>query len=109
MRAEQGSPDKMLTSAEFTDEDRRSFEEDLRDRQALFPRMWPRQSQTATLRRKRKVRVPHCKAMEGYAFFNVEHKQGGLTAIVFNTNHVRSMNTDTRPSLEPDLGDEIGC
>ena len=40
----------------------------------------------AILVRKRKV-IFLTKAMDGYAFFNVEHRQGGLTAIVFNTNH----------------------
>ena len=44
------------------------------------------------------------KAMEGYAFFNVEHKQGGLTAIVFNTNH--PFYEQLKESLEPDIGDE---
>ncbi|MXZ33254.1 MAG: ATP-binding protein, partial [Gammaproteobacteria bacterium] len=44
------------------------------------------------------------KAMEGYAFFNVEHKQGGLTAIVFNTNH--PFYEPLMESLEPNIGDE---
>lgn len=37
--------------------------------------------------------------MEGYAFFNVEHKQGGLTAIVFNTNH--PLHEQLIESLQP--------
>ena len=42
--------------------------------------------------------------MEGYAFFNVEHKQGGLTAIVFNTNH--PFYEQLIESLRPNVGDE---
>jgi hypothetical protein len=57
----------------------------------------------ATLSRKRKV-IFLTKAMEGYAFFNVEHKQGGLTAIVFNTNH--PFYDQLIESLQPDVGDE---
>ena len=44
------------------------------------------------------------KAMEGYAFFNVEHKHGGLTAIVFNTNH--PFYDDLIKSLDSDVADE---
>ncbi len=40
--------------------------------------------------------------MEGYAFFNVEHKQGGLTEIVFNTNH--PFHEQLLESLDPDIG-----
>ena len=42
--------------------------------------------------------------MEGYAFFNVEHKQGGLTAIVFNTDHPFYEHLIT--SLDPEIGDD---
>ena len=42
--------------------------------------------------------------MEGYAFFNVEHKQGGLTAIVFNTNH--PFYDQLIGSLDPEIGEE---
>jgi len=57
----------------------------------------------AILTRKRKV-VFLTKAMDGYAFFNVEHKHGGLTAIVFNTNH--PLYEQLIETLEPQLGEE---
>jgi hypothetical protein len=57
----------------------------------------------ATFTRKRKV-IFLTKAMEGYAFFNVEHKQGGVTAIVFNTNH--PFYNQLIESLRPDIGEE---
>ena len=44
------------------------------------------------------------KAMEGYAFFNVEHKQGGLTEVVFNSNH--PFYDQLIESLRPQIGDE---
>ena len=37
-------------------------------------------------------------------FFNVELKQGGLTAMVFNTNH--PFYQQLVESLNPDIGDE---
>ena len=57
----------------------------------------------AVVRRNRKV-VFLTKAMEGYTFFNVEHKQGGLTAIVFNTNH--PFHEQLIESLQPEVGEE---
>ena len=100
-RAEQGH----VTNADgtkFTEEDRKSLEEDLRD-DKHYPENVAEEIAKATLTRKRKV-VFLTKAMEGYAFFNVEHKQGGLTAIVFNTNH--PFYEQLMESLEPDIGDE---
>ena len=83
-RAEQGySTEADIT--EFTEEDRKSFEQDLREDKHYSENV-AEEIANATLTRKRKV-VFLTKAMEGYSFFNVEHKQGGLTAIVFNTNH----------------------
>ena len=100
-RAEQGhSTDADLT--EFTEEDRKSLKEDLRDDKDYSENVAEKIA-NATLTRKRKV-VFLTKAMEGYAFFNVEHKQGGLTAIVFNTNH--PFYEQLVESLEPDIGDE---
>ena len=100
-RAEQGhSTDADLT--EFTEEDRKSLKEDLRDDKDYSENVADKIA-NATLTRKRKV-VFLTKAMEGYAFFNVEHKQGGLTAIVFNTNH--PFYEQLLESLEPDIGDE---
>ena len=56
------------------------------------------------MKRKRKV-VFLTKAMDGYAFFTVEHNHGGLTSIVFNTNH--PFYEQLIESLEPNIGDEL--
>ena len=58
---------------------------------------------TRVVTNKRKV-VFLTKAMEGYAFFSVEHKQGSLTAVVFNTNH--PFYQQLIESLQPNIGDE---
>lgn len=100
-RAEQGHPTD-TDDVEFTEENRKSFEQDLRE-DKHYPENVAEEIANATLKRKRKV-VFLTKAMEGYAFFNVEHKQGGLTAIVFNTNH--PFYEQLMESLEPDVGDE---
>ena len=100
-RAEQGHPTD-ADRAEFTEEDRKSLEDDLRDDKDYSENV-AENIANATLTRKRKV-VFLTKAMEGYAFFNVEHKQGGLTAIVFNTNH--PFYEQLVGSLEHDIGDE---
>ena len=100
-RAEQGHPTD-ADNAEFTEEDCKSFEQDLRDDKHYAENI-AEEIAKATLTRKRKV-VFLTKKMEGYAFFNVEHKQGGLTAIVFNTNH--PFYEQLLESLEPDIGDE---
>ena len=100
-RAEQGHPTD-ADRAEFTEKDRKSFEQDLRD-DKHYPENVAEEIANATLKRKRKV-VFVTKAMEGYAFFNVEHKQGGLTAIVFNTSH--PFYEQLMETLEPDIGDE---
>ena len=100
-RAEQGHPTD-ADRAEFTEEDRKSLEDDLRD-DKHYPENVAEEIAKATLTRKRKV-VFLTKAMEGYAFFNVEHKQGGLTTIVFDTNH--PFYEQLVESLEPDIGDE---
>ena len=100
-RAEQGHQTD-ADSEEFTEEDRESLKHDLKD-DKHYPEDVAEEIAKATLTRKRKV-VFLTKAMEGYAFFNVEHKQGGLTAIVFNTNH--PFYEQLMESLEPNLGDE---
>lgn len=100
-RAEQG-PRIDADKTEFTQEDSDKLREDLKKDHEYPPRIAD-EIADATLVRKRKV-VFLTKAMDGYAFFNVEHKQGGLTAIVFNTNHKfyeRLMET-----LDPKIGDE---
>ncbi len=69
----------------FTKNHRDKLVDDLRDDKG-YPIKVAKAIADATLIRKRKV-VFVTKAMDGYAFFNIEHKQGGLTEIVFNTNH----------------------
>ena len=100
-RAEQGHSTD-ADRKEFTEADRKRFEQDLRD-DKHYPENVAEKIANATLARKRKV-VFLTKAMDGYAFFNVEHKQGGLTAIVFSTNH--PFYEQLMESLEPDIGDE---
>lgn len=100
-RAEQGHSTD-VDDEEFTEEDRDRFAQDLRDDKS-YPGNIAEQIASATLRRKRRV-VFLTKAMEGYAFFNIEHKQGGLTAIVFNVNH--PFFEQLMESLKPDIGDE---
>ena len=100
-RAEQGH-ETSFDKQEFSDEDRVNLEVDLKD-DKHYPEDVAKQIASAILTRKRKV-VFLTKEMEGYAFFNVEHKQGGLTAIVFNTNH--PLYTQLIESLRPEIGDE---
>ena len=100
-RAEHGHP----TNADnivFTERDREIFEQDLRE-DKHYPKNVAEEIANATYTRKRKVEFL-TKGMDGYAFFNVEHKQGGLTAIVFNTNH--PFYEQLIQSLEPHIGDE---
>lgn len=100
-RAEQGHQTD-ADRAEFTEGDRQQLEEDLKTDKHYSDSV-AEEIANATLERKRKV-IFLTKAMEGYAFFNVEHKQGGLTAIVFNTNHpFFGQLIDT---LRPNIGDE---
>ena len=100
-RAEQGHGTEH-DSKEFNEDDRKSFEEDLKD-DKHYADETAQKIADAVLRRNRKV-VFLTKAMEGYAFFNVEHKQGGLTAIVFNTNH--PFHEQLIESLQPEVGEE---
>ena len=99
-RAEQGHETE-ADSKEFTEEDCKIFAEDLKSDKD-YPDNVAEKIANATLNRKRKVAFL-TKAMEGYAFFNVEHKHGGLTAIVFNTEH--PFYDQLLASLEPDIGE----
>lgn len=100
-RAEQGHETK-YDKEEFDEEDREKLEEDLKEDKDYSDDV-AREIADATLKRKRKV-IFVTKSMEGYAFFNVEHKQGGITAIVFNTNH--PFYDQLFESLQPEIGDE---
>ncbi len=86
---------------EFTEEDSKSFEKDLKE-DKHYPEDVAEEIAKAILSRKRKVEFV-TKAMEGYAFFNVEHKQGGLTVIVFNTNH--PFYNQLMEALRPEIGE----
>ena len=99
-RAEQGHETE-ADSEEFNEEARKSFEEDLKTDKDYHEDV-AEEIANATFSRNRKV-VFLTKVMEGYAFFNVEHKQGGLTAIVFNTNH--PFHEQLIESLDPDIGE----
>lgn len=87
---------------DFNEENKRELEKDLIE-DKHYSEDVATEIANATLTRKRKV-VFLTKAMDGYAFFNVEHKHGGLTAIVFNTNH--PLYDQLIETLEPKLGDE---
>ena len=100
-RAEQGHETE-ADREEFTEEDRDSLEKDLTE-DKHYRQDVAREIAQATFTRKRKVLFLE-KAMEGYAFFNVEHKQGGLTEVVFNSSH--PFYDQLVESLRPQIGDE---
>lgn len=88
----------------FTKSARDSFESDLTKDKQYHPDV-AREIANATFKHKRKVEFV-AKAMEGYAFFNVEYQQGGLTVIVFNSNHPFYEKFDKfLDSLDPELDD----
>ena len=100
-RAEQGHETKADTE-EFKREDRDTLEKDLiTDKH--YNEDVAQNIANAVFQRKRKVAFL-TKAMDGYAFFNVEYHQGGLTAIVFNTNH--PFYSKLIEVLEPEIDDE---
>lgn len=86
----------------FEEKDRNSFRESL-EKDKNYPKDVAQEIADAVLNRQRKVTFL-TKAMDGYAFFNVEYHQGGLTAIVFNTNH--SFYDYLMKTLRPNIGDE---
>lgn len=86
---------------EFGKEERDAFEDDLKDKN--YPDETAKEIADATLKRKRRV-VFLTKAMDGYAFFNIEHQHGGLTQVVFNTNH--PFHEQLIEVLKPEIGDE---
>ena len=100
-RAEQGH-ETDADREEFKEEDRDSLKKDLTE-DKHYPQDVARKIAQATFTRKRKVLFLE-KAMEGYAFFNVEHKQGGLTEVVFNSNH--PFYDQLIDTLHPQIGDE---
>ena len=100
-RAEQGHETES-DREEFTEKDRDDLEKDLME-DKHYRQDVAREIAEATFTRKRKVLFLE-KSMEGYAFFNVEHKQGGLTEVVFNSNH--PFYDQLIESLRPQIGDE---
>ena len=86
----------------FKEKDRESFKKSLEE-DKNYPEDVAQKIADAVFTRQRKVTFL-TKGMEGYAFFNVEHHQGGLTAIVFNTNH--SFYDYLMKTLRPDIGNE---
>jgi len=100
-RAEQGHETE-ADREEFTEEDRDNLEKDLTE-DKHYRQDVAHEIAQATFTRKRKVLFLE-KAMEGYAFFNVEHKQGGLTEVVFNSNH--PFYDQLIDTLRPQIGDE---
>ena len=100
-RAEQGH-ETDADREEFTEEDRDSLEKDLTE-DKHYRQDVAHEIAQATFTRKRKV-LFLVKAMGGYAFFNVEHKQGGLTEVVFNSDH--PFYDQLIESLRPQIGDE---
>ncbi|MBK0328785.1 ATP-binding protein [Rhodobacteraceae bacterium F11138] len=96
---------------DFEAEDRDAYEDDLKD-DKHYPDDVAKAIADAILTRKRKVAFLE-KAMEGYAFFNVESVQGGVTNVVFNSNHpfyenlVKALNPDTEEDTEKELLDRV--
>ena len=87
---------------DFTEIDRDAFAKDLKEDKNYSEDVAQRIA-TGVLQRNRKVEFV-TKRMDGYAFFDVEHHQGGLTTIVFNTSH--ALYEKLIASLDPDVGDE---
>ena len=100
-RAQQGHPTES-DNVDFTEKDRDAFEYDLKT-----DKNYAADVATAiangVLHRNRKVEFV-TKRMDGYAFFDVEHHHGGLTTVVFNTNH--PLYEKLVASLDPEIGDE---
>lgn len=96
---------------DFGADDRDAYEDDLKG-DKHYPDDVAKAIADAILTRKRKVAFLE-KAMEGYAFFNVESVQGGVTNVIFNSNHpfydnlVRALNPDTEEDTEKELLDRV--
>ncbi|WP_171206765.1 ATP-binding protein [Ruegeria sp. HKCCA0235A] len=109
-RADEGYETPQDTE-DFGIDDRDAYEDDLKD-DKHYPDDVAKAIADAILTRKRKVAFLE-KAMEGYAFFNVESVQGGVTNVVFNSNHpffdnlVKALNPDTDEDTEKELLDRV--
>ena len=89
-------------SEEFTREASEKFEQNLVEDKKYSPEE-AKDIVNAIRKRKRKVSIL-TKAVDSYAFFNVEQHQGGVTAIVFNTNH--PLHNQLIGVLDQDLSDK---
>ncbi|NVK44710.1 MAG: ATP-binding protein [Rhodobacteraceae bacterium] len=109
-RADEGH-ETAADTEDFGAEDRDAYEDNLKD-DKHYPDDVAKAIADAILTRKRKVAFLE-KAMEGYAFFNVESVQGGVTNVVFNSNHpfydnlVSALNPDTEEDTEKELLDRV--
>lgn len=109
-RADEGH-ETLGDTENFSPDDRDTYEDDLRD-DKHYPDDVAKAIADAILTRKRKVAFLE-KAMEGYAFFNVESVQGGVTNIVFNSNHpfydslIKGLNPDTDDDTEKELLERV--
>ena len=100
-RANQGHEIEVDT-VEFTEKDRDAFEEDLKADKHYSADVASAIA-NGVLHRNRKLEFV-TKRMDGYAFFDVEHQHGGLTTVVFNTNH--SLYEKLIATLDPNIGEE---
>ena len=100
-RTEQGHATE-ADREEFTEEARDNLEKDLTE-DKHYRQDVARKIAQATFIRKRKVLILE-KTTDSTAFFNVEHKHGGLTEVVFNRDH--PFSDQLLKSLRPQIGDE---
>lgn len=100
-RAEQGH-ETDSDREEFTEEDRDNLERDLINDKD-YRRDVAHEIAQATFTRKRKVLFTE-KSLASHAFFNVDIKQGGVTEIVFNSDH--PFYEQLIATLRPQIGDE---
>lgn len=96
---------------EFDEAAKDEYEKDLKDDKD-YPENEAADIAEAILKKGRKVSFLE-KAMEGYAFFNVESKQGGVTNVVFNSSHpfyeqlIKTLHPNTEDDTERDLLDRV--
>ena len=109
-RADEGHETPQDTE-DFGPDDRDAYEDDLKADKHYSDEV-AKSIADAILIKKRKVAFLE-KAMEGYAFFNVETVQGGVTNVVFNSNHpfydnlVKALNPDADENTEKELFDLV--
>lgn len=83
-RAKQGH-EAAVDKVEFGEKEKQDLVQDLTEDKGYGEDVAEKIAE-ATLKKKRKV-IFTTKAMEGYGFFNVDTRHGGVTQVVFNTNH----------------------